>query len=95
MDSMSDNAPERGRHDNLVAHLSPIQGNFIPVSGVEASRSQSHRRQASLGRVRLRSPQRRPVDQGVHLHLSLTDEQLEKLASTFVLQLANRNYPFD
>lgn len=48
---------------------SPIRGDFIPVS-------------EPIGRSS--SPQRQQTDLGLHLHLNLTDAQMEKLASAYV-----------
>ncbi|KAI3398174.1 hypothetical protein diail_9796 [Diaporthe ilicicola] len=46
-----------------------IRGNFIPVSG-------------PLGRAASASPSRQCPDAGVHIHLSLTDSQMDRLASS-------------
>lgn len=46
-----------------------IRGNFIPVSGPSS-------RAASLGHQR--------ADAGVHIHLNLTDAQMDRLASSYV-----------
>jgi len=87
MDSTPDSS-QRGRSGNPVEHLSAIHGNFIPVSGPvsgpEAADSPSRHRRASPVRVRPRPAQRRQAEQGVHLHLSLTDGQMDKLTTAYV-----------
>lgn len=50
-----------------------IRGNFIPVS---RAASPSHQRAAS--------PSRQRPDVGVHIHLNLTDSQMDQLASSYV-----------
>jgi len=53
----------------------------MPMSPAGATVSPSLKRLGSPSRARTRSPQRRNIDQGVHLHLSLTDSQMDKLTS--------------
>lgn len=48
--------------------LTAIRGNFIPVSGFD--RAASSRRQRA--------------EVGVHIHLNLTDSQMDRLASSYV-----------
>lgn len=59
-------------------------GNFIPLQSSEGLFLIPPRRSRSPRRMRSRSPRRRRPEPGVHLHLSLTDSQMDKLTSTYV-----------
>ncbi|EFW98692.1 hypothetical protein CMQ_4544 [Grosmannia clavigera kw1407] len=62
-------------------NLSAIHGNFIPLQSSEGLFLVPPRRVKNPHRQRSHSPRRRQ-DKGVHLHLSLTDSQMDKLTST-------------
>ncbi|KAL1903681.1 hypothetical protein Sste5346_000310 [Sporothrix stenoceras] len=59
----------------------PMMGNFIPMSSAEGLFLVPPSHPRSPRRLRSRSPRRRRKEPGVHLHLSLTDSQMDKLTS--------------
>ncbi|EPE07490.1 hypothetical protein F503_08141 [Ophiostoma piceae UAMH 11346] len=69
--------------DGSTKDYSAIHGNFIPLQSSEGLFLIPPRRTRSPRRLRSRSPRRRRQEPGVHLHLSLTDSQMDKLTSTF------------